>query len=40
MGIIFVATGDDGHEERAPLELGGHLGTNSNEMELQAAIEP
>jgi ribonuclease HI len=39
MGIIFVATGDDGHEERAPLELGGHLGTNSNEMELQAAIE-
>jgi ribonuclease HI len=39
MGIIFVATGDDGREQLAPLEIAGHLGTNSNQMELQAAIE-
>jgi len=39
MGIVFVATGDDGHEEVRPLELAGHSGANSNQMELQAAIE-
>jgi ribonuclease HI len=39
MGIIFVATGDDGHEELRPLEMAGHSGANSNQMELQAAIE-
>jgi ribonuclease HI len=39
IGIIFVATGDDGHEEVRPLEMAGHSGANSNQMELQAAIE-
>jgi ribonuclease HI len=39
MGIIFVATSHDGHEELRPLEIAGYRGANSNQMELQAAIE-
>jgi ribonuclease HI len=39
MGIVFVATGEDGHEQVRPLEMAGHRGANSNQMELQAAIE-
>jgi ribonuclease HI len=39
VGIVFIATGDDGEELVEPLELAGHRGTNSNQMELQAAIE-
>jgi ribonuclease HI len=39
MGIIFVATSEDGHEELRPLEMAGHSGATSNQMELQAAIE-
>lgn len=38
-GIVFVATGEDGHEHVRPLEMVGHSGATSNQMELQAAIE-
>jgi ribonuclease HI len=39
VGIVFIATGDDGQELVEPLEMAGHRGANSNQMELQAAIE-
>jgi ribonuclease HI len=39
VGIVFVATGDDGHEIVEPFELAGYRGATSNQMELQGPIE-
>jgi ribonuclease HI len=39
VGIVFIATGDDGQEVVEPFELAGHRGATSNQMELQGPIE-